>query len=274
MTSRTLTPFVLCADDYGLTPEVSSGILDLAAQRRISATSVMSLSPDWPEWSLPLKAARTGLDIGLHLDLTSTFAKKDGCGDSLSAWMIKSTCRMLRPTVLERVIEKQLDLFEHHLGAVPDHVDGHQHIHQFPVIRDVLMRVLSRRYPTGQRPWLRISRSSNPTADFKARVIAAMGAKALERLAIHHGFAHSLNLSGIYDFQGNALIYHERLRAWLEELPQGSVLMCHPAKGINPQSPTPMASAWEYEVLASETLPVLLKSTLTEISKGQMLFGK
>jgi len=35
-----------------------------------------------------------------------------------------------------------------------------------------------------------------------------------------------------------------------------------------------MASAWEYEVLASEALPVLLKSTLTEISKGQMLFGK
>jgi predicted glycoside hydrolase/deacetylase ChbG (UPF0249 family) len=273
MTTRLVTPFVLCADDYGLNPEVNTAILDLATKRRISATSVMSLSPGWPESAIPLKEVRSVIDIGLHLDLTSDFAMDDGIGESLSAWMLRSTARLLQRDALERVIEKQLDLFELHVGTAPDHVDGHQHVHQFPVIRDALIRVLSRRYASGPRPWLRISRAVGPTTDFKAQVITAMGAKTLERLAVAHGFAHSSHLSGIYDFKGSIVQYRNQLRQWLKDLPRGAVLMCHPAKGIYAQSPTPMASVWEYEVLSSGNFPDLLEETLTELSKGQMVFG-
>jgi predicted glycoside hydrolase/deacetylase ChbG (UPF0249 family) len=180
----------------------------------------------------------------------------------------------LQSAPLETEIHQQLDLFERHLGATPDHVDGHQHVHQFPVIRDALMRVLSRRYTTGHRPWLRVSRATGQTADLKAQVITAMGAKALERLALIHGFAHSSHLSGIYDFKGNAIQYRDQLRQWLKELPRGTVLMCHPAKGIHAQSLTPMASVWEHEVLCGEALPDLLASTGTELSRGQRIFGR
>jgi predicted glycoside hydrolase/deacetylase ChbG (UPF0249 family) len=180
----------------------------------------------------------------------------------------------LQSAPLETEIHQQLDLFERHLGATPDHVDGHQHVHQFPVIRDALMRVLSRRYTTGHRPWLRVSRATGQKADLKAQVITAMGAKALERLALIHGFAHSSHLSGIYDFKGNAIQYRDQLHQWLKDLPKGTVLMCHPAKGIHAQSLTPMASVWEHEVLCGEALPDLLASTGTELSRGQMIFGR
>jgi predicted glycoside hydrolase/deacetylase ChbG (UPF0249 family) len=274
MAHRPVTPFVLCADDYGLNPEVNSAILDLAKQQRISATSVMSRSPGWSEWAVPLKEVKSKIDIGLHLDLTSAFAMEGGIGGSLSSWMLRSSARFLQSAPLETEIHQQLDLFERHLGATPDHVDGHQHVHQFPVIRDALMRVLSRRYTTGHRPWLRVSRATGQTADLKAQVITAMGAKALERLALIHGFAHSSHLSGIYDFKGNAIQYRDQLHQWLKDLPKGTVLMCHPAKGIHAQSLTPMASVWEHEVLCGEALPDLLASTGTELSRGQMIFGR
>ena len=273
MSLQHMTPFVLCADDYGLNPEVNDAILDLASKRRLTATSVMSLSPDWPAWAAPLKKVESVIDIGLHLDFTSAFAIDDGIGRNLPVWMLRSSARLLQRNFLERVIERQFDLFEEHFGAAPDHVDGHQHVHQFPIIRDALMRVLSRRYATGPRPWLRISRANGPAADFKAHVITAMGAKALERLAVAYGFAHSSHLSGIYDFKGSAIQYRAQLRQWMKDLPRGSVLMCHPAKRINAKSPTPMASVWEYEVLSSEDFPYLLEETLTRLSKGQNLFG-
>ncbi|MBF0306682.1 MAG: ChbG/HpnK family deacetylase, partial [Alphaproteobacteria bacterium] len=41
-------PFVLCADDYGLSPGVSRGILMLIRMGRVSATGCMVTMPQWP----------------------------------------------------------------------------------------------------------------------------------------------------------------------------------------------------------------------------------
>ena len=49
--------FVLCADDFALSPGVSRGIIDLIARGRLSATGCMTVSPFWPEhaeWLRPL----------------------------------------------------------------------------------------------------------------------------------------------------------------------------------------------------------------------------
>ncbi len=42
---------------------------------------------------------------------------------------------------------RQLDLFEAALGYPPDHIDGHQHVHALPVVRQALIDVVARRYP-------------------------------------------------------------------------------------------------------------------------------
>ena len=264
----------MCADDYGMTSEVSAGILELARRQRISATSVMSLSPYWPQWALPLRDFKPLIDVGLHLDWTSSFAIEKGFGFSLPRVMALSTFRLLRPHSVERAIQEQLDLFEEHFQAAPDHVDGHQHIHQFPVIRDVLMQVLSRRYNTQERPWIRIARVAGHPANVKAHVINAMGANELQALATQLGFAHSQYLTGVYDFHGDAQLYHQHLRHWLTHLSPNTVLMCHPAQGLCNHAPFPEARLWEQEVLLGQPFQTLLHATQTKLVRGKDLFRR
>ena len=63
---------ILCADDYAMTEGVSRAIGELAAARRLSATSVHGRPrAHWPAMA-PAAAACTAahLAIGLHLNLT------------------------------------------------------------------------------------------------------------------------------------------------------------------------------------------------------------
>ena len=45
----TKTPFILCADDYGLAPGVGRAIRNLIERGRLSATSCMTAGRFWPE---------------------------------------------------------------------------------------------------------------------------------------------------------------------------------------------------------------------------------
>jgi predicted glycoside hydrolase/deacetylase ChbG (UPF0249 family) len=263
---------VVCADDYGMTPEVSAGILALARTASISATSVMSLSPTWPDWAAPLKEVHGHVDVGLHLDFTSHLSVQQGMGAALPAVMLKTLLRLWHQPSVQAHIELQLDRFEYHFQAIPDHIDGHQHVQQFPVIRDALMAVLSRRYAQGARPWLRISRVAKGDADLKSRVISAMGADALEALAQQHGFLHSKHLTGVYDFHGDTARYFHKLEHWLAHIPDQTVLMCHPANGLNAEAPYPDARLWEQDVFQSRRWTELLQHSGVQLVRGGLLF--
>jgi predicted glycoside hydrolase/deacetylase ChbG (UPF0249 family) len=73
-------PIIVCADDFALDSGVSTAIVQLAEQARLSATSAMSLSPHWPEHAQWLKPLSAHIDVGLHLDWTSPFAVSAGHG--------------------------------------------------------------------------------------------------------------------------------------------------------------------------------------------------
>ena len=61
---------ILCADDYALTEGISRAVGELAAARRLSATSVLVTTPHWPAAASRLRVHRGRLAIGLHLNLT------------------------------------------------------------------------------------------------------------------------------------------------------------------------------------------------------------
>lgn len=219
----------LCADDYALDASVTRGILALLERERLSATSVMVLSPRWARDAAPLREQRGRASIGLHLDWTSAFARQHGHGRSLAGVMATSSLRLLERTKVREVIERQLDLFEACWQDAPDHVDGHQHVQQFPVIREAVVDIVARRYPRCP-PWLRVSRDfAQPT--FKSRLITALGADALERSAGACGIPCAPSLGGIYGFDGDVSGYAARMREWLASAPAGAVIMCHPAAG-------------------------------------------
>jgi predicted glycoside hydrolase/deacetylase ChbG (UPF0249 family) len=265
---------VFCADDFGMNTAVSQGIAALAQLGRLNATSAMTLAHGWSADAALLQPLRQRIDVGLHLDWTSPFAISAGHGDTLPRLMLRTLCRQLNPATVRACIERQLDLFEAHWNAPPDHVDGHQHIQQFPVIREALVEVLAKRYPAGQRPWLRISRPLAPASDLKARVIGAMGARALQSLAQQAGIPCSQWLTGIYGFEGDAAQYAQRLDTWLQEAKgqSGVVLMCHPSlpdhQDQSADDSIAAARAQEFQVLQSDLLPTLLKSHGLQSGRG------
>ena len=67
----------MCADDFGMNPAVNAGILSLAACGRLSATSLLV---DGSAARADIPALRSsGLQVGLHLNLTESFGQPGLC---------------------------------------------------------------------------------------------------------------------------------------------------------------------------------------------------
>ena len=244
---------ILCADDFGQSEAIDQAIIALIEMDRLSATSCMTLSPRWTLAAKKLTPSiRKKAAIGLHLDFTHF-------GEAIShpKLVYLTITRQLSKEKLRSSIHQQLDAFEAGIGTAPDYVDGHQHVHQLPVIREALLEVLSARYQI-KLPWLRIAKP--PLSDgFKGIVIGLLGARALKRKAKKLGFVCSGSLLGAYGFNGSNEAYLARFRGWLKELKADEatpVLMCHPAIDQTPVNNDLIypARVREFAVLSSEGL--------------------
>lgn len=223
----------VCVDDYGLHDGIDDASVQLARAGRISAVSVMSDGPTWPGSADALRqTARTHpVDVGLHLNLTE--ALPGIAGEPLQRVILRAGLRQFDARVLRQRIEHQLDRFEAGWGAPPDHVDGHQHVHQLPQVRRVLLDTLEARYPDAtRRPWLRASRAPagrELPLRRKADVISWLGAAELQAESARRGWQSNGHLLGVYGFDTDAAGYRHLLQQWFALAQDGDLLMCHPA---------------------------------------------
>ncbi len=260
---------ILCADDFAIHASASEGIAELAVAGRLSATSVMVLSPRWPQDVALLRPLRGQLDVGLHLDWTSDFALAAGHGLSLKAAMFKALIGGFDPVAARLVIDRQLDAFETHWQTPPDFVDGHQHVQQFAGIRQALVQALSSRYGSSSvKPYLRVSRPAPGMSDLKSRIIAGMGAKAIEKIAASAHLTCSTALLGIYDFSGPPVRYAQLMKGWLQGAPAGSLIMCHPARQAEAGDAIGQARAQEYAYLRSTPFADALAQAGVQLVRG------
>ena len=260
---------IVCADDFAVNASASMAIAKLARLGRISATSAMVLSPRWGQDVTLLQDLRGRIDVGLHLDWTSEFAVAAGHGMPLGQTMRRALLGGFDPAQAQTVIERQLDLFETLWQAPPDFVDGHQHVQQFAGIREALAVALLRRYGTqAVKPYLRISRAPPGMADLKSRVIAWMGANALESIASSSCFTWARGLIGVYNFEGGQQRYHELMTGWLARAPAGAILMCHPAQAAEPGDDIGVARAQEFAYLASDAFAHALHQAGVAVLRG------
>jgi chitin disaccharide deacetylase len=241
---------LLCADDFAYNVACSQAIAQLAETGKIHATSVMVLSPRWAQDVTWLRPLRGRISVGLHLDWTSAFALDTGHGMALGSAMLRAVTGGFSVPKARAVMAQQLDQFETHWGAAPDHIDGHQHVQQFAGIREALVQEVVQRYPQSP-PWLRISNPIIEEKSIKAFVMRSLGATQLKALAEQAGIPCRPFLSGIYDFRGGPAQYRQRLAGWLAAAPKGTVIMCHPATHAEPGDSIGRARAWEYDVLAA-----------------------
>jgi predicted glycoside hydrolase/deacetylase ChbG (UPF0249 family) len=248
----------ICADDFGLHRGVNQAVLQLAERGRISAASCMVGAPAWPEGAAALRELDTrGIDVGLHLDLTER-PLNPSLRKPLAQWLALAAVHAPGRAALRAEINAQLDRFEQALGRAPAHVDGHQHVHQFPAIREVLVELLAERY-RDRLPWLRNARRPPGAAAFgKPWLIERLGCAGLSRLASEHGFAQNRNLLGVYNFAGGAADYLARLAAWLEAAQPGDLLICHPATAGDADDAILAARLRECEVLTGAAFGELL----------------
>jgi len=253
-------PIAVCADDFGLESGINEGIEALAQQRRLSAVSCMTTAPLFAgaiAALLPLD-----IDLGLHLNFTELSAAPEICL-SLRKLLIKSYGGTLVASAVNREIHRQLDAFERYTGRKPDFVDGHEHVHQLPIIRDVLLMVLKERYPS-ESIWLRNTAPGDLSAKLpmmqrcKAHVIGALGARSLSEIAKKNGYSTNVDFFGVYDFSRPHPTYLEMLKAWLGRAVPGSLLMTHPATKVSAEDAYGRDRIIEYQVLGSNSFADLL----------------
>ena len=209
-------------DDLGLSPAVNEAVCRLAETRRIQSTSLMSLGTLPGETLARLHAS--DCDIGLHLDLTGFAARQyPAVGGTLKQTLVRAWLRRFEPTALRDLIRRQFDRFEDLTGHAPAFIDGHQHVHQFPQIRETLLQEAAARYPA--RPALR---STRPFArDHKSRLIHTLGGQHLDRHS--DGWRKNRHFGGVYHFTADAATLANHWQRWLAAAPDGTVIMCHPA---------------------------------------------
>ena len=253
--ARTLA---LCADDFGGHAGVDGAIVDLVARGRVTTVSALVGGATWPVAGPRLAAfERERVEIGLHLDLTE--APLGGLrARRLPALIAAAYLQGLDGNALRTQIALQLDAFERVMQRAPDHVDGHQHVHQLPRVREALLAELVQRYPQ-RSPWLRNTRPPR-AAPFKARVIDALGGAALRNAAARQGLPMSAGLLGVHGFRTDAQGYLALLARWLQAGQDGDVLMCHPgwSAGVA-HDPLRRMRTTEWTVLAGDAFGALLR---------------
>lgn len=219
---------IINADDFGQSEAIDAAITDLAECRIINSTSALVFSPYWGISTNAL--VKLPIQVGLHLDLTSHFTHQFGCYHRLSQLIFAAYSRQLNLQHLEKIIELQWNRFTEVLGREPAFIDGHQHVHQLPIVRDALFSVIAKK-GWGMQPenWLRICHT-NHWRGFKAMVISSLGANRTKEMATRLGIKTNSDFAGVYNFkQDNDL---EKLWLnWLNNL-SGNMpaIMCHVAK--------------------------------------------
>jgi predicted glycoside hydrolase/deacetylase ChbG (UPF0249 family) len=271
----TLIPIVFCADDFGLEAGVDQAIVALAGQGRISATGCLVQAPHFEQSARALKGLP--IDLGLHLNLTEPLGQTGLCL-SLGQLLWRTYSGLISKQAVAEQIDTQLDLFEQHVGQAPDFIDGHLHVHQFPVVRDLLLQAVRRRY-SNNLPWIRDTRAAPMSAQLpvmqrlKAKLIGALGAASLIRLAQQLGMHSNRGFAGAYDFDRPHPAYETMLSAWLEQAASHMLFMVHPATQASSALAFGVDRIEEYRVLSSDAFAAQLQQRGLQITRLSTLLA-
>jgi predicted glycoside hydrolase/deacetylase ChbG (UPF0249 family) len=229
----------LCADDYGLSPGVNRAIRDLIARGRLNATSAMVVGPaigrDEVDALNTAASDNPRCAIGLHATLSAPFHPltmhfrplDGGLFPPFPKLLRAGLLRRLDPEIIRAELTAQIAAFVERFGRAPDFVDGHQHVQLFPQVRDAFLAAVKEAAPNA---WVRQGGRSQPLAQRlgnpKALLLDILSAQ-FRRSAARANIAFNPGFAGAYDFS-KAADFGELLKQFLDGLPDGGLVMCHP----------------------------------------------
>lgn len=261
----------LCADDYGIAPGVNRAIRALAERGRINATSVMVAAPSFDRaQARALDQARANaprLAIGLHVTLTAPYRPltafaptKQGAFLRLSAVAGAAFLRRLDISAIRREVDAQFAAFAAAFGRPPDFVDGHQHVHVLPQVREAVLAAAAETTP---RPWVRQCESARPLRELWTEpktVVIGLLSRGLRRQARAAGIATNTAFAGVYAFRPDA-DFSVLFPRFLAFLPEDGLIMCHPGlvdAELQRLDPLTTLREREYAFLLSDAFPRIL----------------
>ena len=261
----------LCADDYGISDSVNAAIRELIMRGRINATSVMVAAPHFDRGEAAaldmLNAKEKRAAIGLHVTLTAPFKPMSaefaplhhGAFPPLTKMMRVALARRLNPERLAIEVASQVEGFIMAFGRLPDFIDGHQHVHLFPQVRDAVLKVAAEVAPNA---WVRQCGRARAAVRLHLRkeLLLDVLSVAFRRKAKQLGVPTNPAFAGAYDFDGKpdfAALFPQ----FLAGLPDGGLIMCHPGvvdPALKRLDPLTDQREREYAYFNSEEFPRVL----------------
>jgi predicted glycoside hydrolase/deacetylase ChbG (UPF0249 family) len=125
---------IVNADDLGLSPGVTGGILDAHRWGIVTSASLMVRPPSAAE-AVERSRAHPALSLGLHVDL-GEWAYRDG------AWTpLYEVASPDDAAAVAEEVRRQLELFRALVGRGPTHLDSHQHVHTREPVRSMMIEL-------------------------------------------------------------------------------------------------------------------------------------
>lgn len=225
---------MICADDYAQNDEISTGIRMAYEAARINAISCLTNAPGWPKAGHALIQMNPQGLYGLHLNFTFGCAlshewrnRYGASFKSLPRFIVLNYLQQIDAAVLFAECFAQLEAFRHIMGRDPDFIDGHQHVHQLPMVRQALLNLFTQEHLQG---FMRVSahhRGFVQGSTYKTFMIAHLGGRALRRTLKDAHIATNTSFSGVYPFS-QSTHYGQFFKQFLAVSDHMGMIMCHP----------------------------------------------
>jgi predicted glycoside hydrolase/deacetylase ChbG (UPF0249 family) len=231
---------LVTADDYGIGPATSQGILDLAASGLVTGSVLLVTSPHAGEAVRAWRRLGEPMELGWHPCLTldrpltpagrvPSLINADGCFWPLADFMRRLWLGQIRDAELEMELRAQYSCCRDLLDRPPAVVNAHHHVQVFPRVGAILRRILRQASPLPflrcvREPWHTLARV--PGARAKRIFLSLLGRHQAHRQQ-QEGFPGNDCLAGITD---PAWVADPAfLMRWLTQMPGTVVeLTCHP----------------------------------------------
>ena len=231
---------LVVADDFGIGPPTTSGILHLARKGVVSASVMLVNSPYAEEAVAAWRREGRPMDLGWHPNLTldrpilppgqlPSLVDADGRFWPLPFFLRRWLLGRLAPREIEAEFRAQLLRYRELVGAAPAVVNAHQHIILFPPLGPIILNVLAQHGCTPyirrvREPWRQLVRVRG--ARVKRTLLTTLGRRQSRRQAAG-GFPGNDWLIGVTDPPWvRDPGFHRR---WLAQAAGMAVeLVCHP----------------------------------------------
>ena len=272
----------VCADDFGITKKVNIAIINLAELNKISEISCIFVNNKHYD-NQSIEKISSKVDFGLHITLTDFRPNTNPSSLLNNKYKFISLKQLYLKTLfnkseiindIRKEINSQFDLFCETMGFLPKFIDGHQHVHQLPLINYLIFELINKKYKNNHfRPWVRSCYDTTNNILSRKFILKSLilkfFSKSVKKLSLENNIKTNIGFSGIYNFVIKKN-FEEIFINFLNKTKNGHLIMVHP--GISDNELEKLDSVTftrnlEYEFLKSDNFDILIKDLNIKLIK-------